>query len=112
MQLPIRSARLAAVTFARTTRPGWSRYGVARSARGVSHTNAASAFSTTTEASRYKKLTDSDLEFLRNATSSSAVLTEPDDVAAFNVDWIGKYKGHTAAVVLPGTTAQVSAVLK
>lgn len=62
--------------------------------------------------SRFKQLTDADLQFLRDATAPTSVLTDPDDVSPFNADWMGKYKGRTAAVVLPNSTNQVSDVLK
>ena len=35
-----------------------------------------------------------------------------DDLEAFNSDWMRKYKGHTKMVVKPGTTEDVSKVLK
>ena len=34
-----------------------------------------------------------------------------DATAGFAVDWTGRFRGHTPAVVRPGDTAEVSAVL-
>ena len=39
------------------------------------------------------------------------VLTDPDVVAGYVTDWTGHWHGHTAAVVRPADTAEVSAVL-
>lgn len=35
-----------------------------------------------------------------------------DDLEAFNCDWMRKYKGHTKLVLKPGSTEQVSKILK
>ena len=35
-----------------------------------------------------------------------------DDLESFNSDWMRKYRGHTKLVVKPGTTAEVSKILK
>jgi len=39
------------------------------------------------------------------------VLTDPDVTAGYVTDWTGHWSGHTEAVVRPGSTAEVSAVL-
>jgi (R)-2-hydroxyglutarate---pyruvate transhydrogenase len=44
--------------------------------------------------------------------SGSAVIDGPDDVEAFNSDWMRKYRGHTKLVLKPATTADMSKVLK
>ena len=40
------------------------------------------------------------------------VKTNPDELAAFNTDWMQKYRGRSRVAVLPGTTEQVSSVLR
>ena len=46
------------------------------------------------------------------AVGSEQVLTEPSDVAPYVSDWRGRYHGRALAVVRPGTTAQVSTVVR
>jgi FAD/FMN-containing dehydrogenase len=41
-----------------------------------------------------------------------AVLTEPADVASYVTDWTGVLRGATSAVVRPGTTQEVAAVVR
>ena len=41
----------------------------------------------------------------------SHVLTDPDLTAAATVDWTGRFRGSTTAIVRPASTAEVSAVL-
>ena len=40
------------------------------------------------------------------------VLTQPGDTAAFQQDWRGRYQGAALAVLMPGSTAEVSALVK
>jgi FAD/FMN-containing dehydrogenase len=40
------------------------------------------------------------------------LLTTPEDVAPYCVDWTGRFRGATAAVVRPATTAEVAAVVQ
>jgi FAD/FMN-containing dehydrogenase len=46
------------------------------------------------------------------AVGSAHVLTAPADVAPFLTDWRGRYQGRALAVVRPGTTDQVAAVVR
>jgi FAD/FMN-containing dehydrogenase len=46
------------------------------------------------------------------AVGSAQVLTAPADVAPFLTDWRGRYQGRALAVVRPGSTEQVSAVVR
>jgi FAD/FMN-containing dehydrogenase len=52
------------------------------------------------------------IERLRGIVGSQAVLTEPNDVDPYVKDWRGIYVGETAAVVRPGSTEEVAAVVK
>ncbi|WP_131769938.1 FAD-binding oxidoreductase, partial [Candidatus Protofrankia californiensis] len=40
------------------------------------------------------------------------VLTDQDLTVSYETDWTGAFRGRAAAVVRPGSTAQVAAVLR
>ena len=46
------------------------------------------------------------------AVGGEQVLTEPSDVAPYVSDWRGRYHGRALAVVRPGNTEQVCAVVR
>jgi FAD/FMN-containing dehydrogenase len=46
------------------------------------------------------------------AVGSAQVLTDASDVAPFLTDWRGRYQGRALAVVRPGTTEEVAAVVR
>ncbi len=52
------------------------------------------------------------LESFRDAVGAEHVRTDPDVVAAQVVDWTGRFRGSTDAVVRPGTIDEVAAVLR
>ena len=43
---------------------------------------------------------------------ATRVLTRAEDVKKYSVDWMGKYVGASAVVVLPRTTEEVSKVMR
>ncbi|GIK85041.1 MAG: D-2-hydroxyacid dehydrogenase [Betaproteobacteria bacterium] len=45
------------------------------------------------------------------AVGPSHVLTAPDDLAPYLTDWRGRYRGAACALVRPGSTAEVAAVV-
>lgn len=49
---------------------------------------------------------------LADVVGPSACLTAPEDVAPYAVDWRGAYKGTPVAVVKPGSTAEVSEIVR
>ena len=49
---------------------------------------------------------------LRDCVGPAQVLTDPDDLAPYNADWRGYYQGSALAVVRPGSTAEVAAVVR
>ena len=51
------------------------------------------------------------LSNLRAIVGSEHVLTDPDLVAGYEVDWTGRFRGRALAVVRPASTEEVSAVL-
>ena len=52
------------------------------------------------------------LKELRQLIGATHVLTEPMDVAPFVEDWRGRYRGDVVAVVQPGSTQEVAAVVQ
>ncbi|HEX2404910.1 MAG TPA: FAD-binding oxidoreductase, partial [Acidimicrobiia bacterium] len=52
------------------------------------------------------------LSALRGVVGQSHVLTEPDMVAGYVRDWTGRWTGQTAAVVRPGSAAEVEEVVR
>lgn len=42
----------------------------------------------------------------------SRVLQQPDDTAPYQQDWRGRYKGEALAVLMPGSTQEVAALVK
>ncbi|CAK7270666.1 D-lactate ferricytochrome c oxidoreductase [Sporothrix epigloea] len=68
--------------------------------------------------SRFATLTPEHVAYFRELLGEKGVIdavTEPafqDDVEPFNSDWMGKYRGHGQLVLRPGSTEEVSKVLK
>eukprot|EP00048_Salpingoeca_helianthica_P010049 m.143678 g.143678 ORF g.143678 m.143678 type:complete len:501 (+) comp14993_c0_seq5:159-1661(+) len=58
-----------------------------------------------------KKITEEDISAFR-AILGERVLTNPDDIAPYNEDWMRKYKGRCGLVARPKTTEEVSALLR
>jgi FAD/FMN-containing dehydrogenase len=52
------------------------------------------------------------VEELRATVGPAHVRTDPDVTRAHAVDWTGRYRGSTPAVVAPGTVEEVAAVLR
>lgn len=48
---------------------------------------------------------------LRACVSEAQVLTAPEDMAPYLTDWRGRYQGQALAVVRPGSTEEVAAVV-
>ena len=57
--------------------------------------------------------TDQDIAHLSHILPPSSILSAPqDDLAPYNIDWMGKYHGKANAVLRPRTTHQVSEIVK
>jgi FAD/FMN-containing dehydrogenase len=52
------------------------------------------------------------LEQCRQAVGAQYVLTEPEDTAAFLTDWRRRFTGRALAVVRPGSTEDVAAIVR
>ncbi|MCJ1310520.1 hypothetical protein MMC25_004184 [Agyrium rufum] len=68
-------------------------------------------------AARFAKLSTDHVEFFKSVVGESAVIDgvskdATDDLEAFNSDWMRKYRGHTQLVIRPGSTEEMSKVLK
>jgi FAD/FMN-containing dehydrogenase len=52
------------------------------------------------------------LDAIRTIVGDRGILTETADTAPYSEDWRRLYRGHTSAVIRPGTTAELAAVVK
>lgn len=70
--------------------------------------------STSKQRGAFSSWNDTDVEHFRQLLRPESVLTDPDDTAAYTVDWLKKYKaqGDKHLVLRPRTTEEVAAVLK
>ena len=61
---------------------------------------------------RFNSVTEADLARFRDILgAASGVVTDAAELAAFNEDWIRKYKGASRVALKPKTTQQVSQIL-
>ncbi|KAF0727352.1 hypothetical protein Ae201684_014611 [Aphanomyces euteiches] len=63
------------------------------------------------ERSSFASVTAADIEHFKNVCSGG-VLTDAEEIAPFNSDWLKKYHGNSKLVLRPKTTQQVSDILK
>lgn len=70
------------------------------------------ATSAVTRDSRFATLQDADVAFFRQVMGDRSVITDADDVAAANVDWMGKYRGSGRLLLRPTTSRHVAQVLQ
>lgn len=61
---------------------------------------------------QYSKLEPRDLEFFKGVLGPKDVITEQDDLAAVNVDWMQKYRGQSQLLLKPRSAQEVSEILK
>jgi FAD/FMN-containing dehydrogenase len=52
------------------------------------------------------------IDELRTIVGSTHVLTDPAVTESYSVDWTGRFRGSTSAVVRPGSTGEVAAVIR
>ena len=48
---------------------------------------------------------------LRDIVSPAHLLVDPDAKASYEIDWTGRFRGATPAVVRPGSVAEVAAII-
>ncbi|RKP25042.1 hypothetical protein SYNPS1DRAFT_29212 [Syncephalis pseudoplumigaleata] len=54
------------------------------------------------------QLSSEDITFFKSILPPTSVITDEDDLSSYNVDWMRKYRGQSAVVLLPKTTEQVA----
>jgi FAD/FMN-containing dehydrogenase len=68
--------------------------------------------------SRFNKLTEEHVHYFKELLGTDSAIIDgvtkdaTDDIAPFNGDWMRKYKGQSQLVLKPGSTEEVSKVLK
>lgn len=68
--------------------------------------------------SRYKELNEDDVKFFRDVVGGGSSIIDgitqdaSEDLAAYNADWMRKYRGQSRVVLKPQSTEQVSKILK
>ncbi|CEL99801.1 unnamed protein product [Vitrella brassicaformis CCMP3155] len=61
---------------------------------------------------RFKQLDGEDVDFFRGVVGEGGVLTDEKEVAPYNLDWMGIYKGECPLVLKPRTVGETQRVLK
>jgi FAD/FMN-containing dehydrogenase len=67
---------------------------------------------------KYAQISEADVKFFKGLLGSESAIIDgvtrdaTDDIEPFNADWMRKYKGHAKLVLKPGSTEEVSQVLK
>ena len=59
----------------------------------------------------YAALAESDLQHFSSIVGVANVITDPDALEKYNVDWMSKYRGHSRLALRPASTSEVSAIL-
>lgn len=69
--------------------------------------------------SHLNAVTEEDLAHFSKILPTTSILstlpplhTSPDEMAPYNLDWMGKYQGHANTILRPRTTQQVSDIVK
>jgi D-2-hydroxyglutarate dehydrogenase len=60
----------------------------------------------------YSTLSDKDVNFFEKLIGGHRCITDPNDLEAYNTDWLKICKGNSKLTLLPKTTEQMSAILK
>eukprot|EP00051_Salpingoeca_urceolata_P017090 m.230242 g.230242 ORF g.230242 m.230242 type:complete len:606 (-) comp18858_c1_seq2:3244-5061(-) len=90
---------------------GWTRTQLSAFSSAVPHTPDQAAFKHLQRDQRYSSLNDEDVRHFEGVLDSARVVTDQDDIAPFNQDWMGKFRGSSQLVLKPRTTEEVSAIL-
>ncbi|ESZ93393.1 D-lactate dehydrogenase 2, mitochondrial precursor [Sclerotinia borealis F-4128] len=68
--------------------------------------------------SRFAQISEENVNFFKNLLGKESAIIDgvtkdaTDDIEPFNGDWMRKYRGHTSLVLKPGSTEEVSKILK
>lgn len=129
--LALRRARISPATTAKTIRPlshlrhqsTASTEGAEGKAKGttgpsktIKHTS--ESYPEIKRNSKFSEVTPEHVQFFKELLGSESAVIDgltkdaTDDIEPFNGDWMRKYRGHTKVVLKPGSTEEVSKVLK
>ncbi|KAI9032411.1 actin interacting protein 2 [Hyaloraphidium curvatum] len=61
---------------------------------------------------KFARLTDADVAYFKSLLGPAGVLTDPEELPRYNVDWMKKYRGSSSLVLRPKTAAEVSQIAK
>lgn len=68
--------------------------------------------------SKYKEISSDDVKYFKELLGSESAVIDgldqdaSEDIEAYNSDWMRKFRGHTKLVLRPGSTEEVSKVLR
>lgn len=60
----------------------------------------------------YASLTDADVMHFKQIIGAAHVIEDPQRLAEMNTDWMRKFKGSSRVALLPGSTEEVSEILR
>lgn len=131
LSLALRRARIASVPCTKPVRPlaqlRWQSTASTEDSEGVAKGTAGSSktikFTSETypeikRDSRFAEITPDHVKFFKELLGKESAIIDgvtkdaTDDIEPFNGDWMRKYRGHTKLVLKPGSTEEVSKVLK
>lgn len=131
LSLALRRARIASVPCAKPVRPlaqlRWQSTASTEDSEGIAKgtTGSSKTIKFTSETypeikrdSRFAEITPDHVKFFKKLLGKESAIIDgvtkdaTDDIEPFNGDWMRKYRGHTKLVLKPGSTEEVSKVLK
>ena len=129
--LALRKARISSTSSSRPLRPlsqiRWQSTASTENAEGVAKgtTGTSKTIKFTSENypeikrdSRFAEISQDHVKFFKELLGKESAVIDgvtkdaTDDIEPFNGDWMRKYRGHTRLVIKPGSTEEVSKILK
>ncbi|TVY27028.1 putative D-lactate dehydrogenase, mitochondrial [Lachnellula hyalina] len=131
VSLALRRARISPIPCSRPIRPlsqfRWTSTATTEDSEGVAKgtTGSSKTIKFTSETypeikrdSKFAEITEDHVKFFKQLLGKESAIIDgvtkdaTDDIEPFNGDWMRKYRGHTKLVLKPGSTEEVSKVLK
>lgn len=131
VSLALRRARISSIPCSRPIRPlsqfRWASTASTEDSEGVAKgtTGPSKTIKFTSETypeikrdSKFAEITEDHVKFFKQLLGKDSAIIDgvtkdaTDDIEPFNGDWMRKYRGHTKLVLKPGSTEEVSKVLK
>ncbi|TVY33641.1 putative D-lactate dehydrogenase, mitochondrial [Lachnellula subtilissima] len=131
VSLALRRARISPIPCSRPVRPlsqfRWASTATTEDSEGVAKgtTGSSKTIKYTSETypeikrdSKFAGITEDHVKFFKQLLGKESAIIDgvtkdaTDDIEPFNGDWMRKYRGHTKLVLKPGSTEEVSKVLK